>query len=97
MNYSIKILQDELNRINSAYERFVSKGTIETEHVLALANRIKARDLEQAITELKQALQLQQTGVMRSFYCDSKDCNDSKGALCNGFCKGLAEEPKNDA
>ena len=49
------------------------------------------------IAENTQALQLQQTGVMRSFYCDSKDCNDSKGALCNGFCKGLAEEPKNDA
>ena len=28
-----------------------------------------------------------------TFYCDSKKCNDSKGDLCNGYCKGLAETP----
>ena len=28
-----------------------------------------------------------------TFYCDSKKCNDSKGDLCNGYCKGIAETP----
>lgn len=65
MEYSIEILQKELDRINSAYERFVEKGTIDKEHILALSNRTKANGLQQAIAEIKQALQLQQTGVSK--------------------------------
>ncbi|WP_324069671.1 MAG: hypothetical protein RSE15_03980 [Flavobacterium sp.] len=67
MDYSIKILQDNLDKLNSRYERFVSNGSVEITSIIALDNRKKARHLEQAITELNQALQLQQTGVMPRF------------------------------
>jgi hypothetical protein len=63
MEYSIKILQENLDRLNSRYEKFVSNGSVEITSIIALDNRKKARDLQQAIIEINQALQLQQTGV----------------------------------
>ena len=39
---------------------------------------------------------LSQHHVITPFFCDSKDCNESKGVLCNGFCVGIADEPKNE-
>jgi hypothetical protein len=39
--------------------------------------------------------QLTLTDVGVTSYCDSKICNDSKGNLCNGWCKGVYKnEPK---
>mgnify|MGYP003658885595 CR=1 FL=1 len=42
-----------------------------------------------------QSEKLTLTDVVATSYCDSKICNDSKGNLCNGWCKGVYEnEPK---
>jgi hypothetical protein len=73
MEYSIKILQENLDRLNSRYEKFVSNGSVEITSIIALDNRKKARDLEQAITEINQSLQLQQTGVSTCFLEDVTD------------------------
>ena len=32
-------------------------------------------------------------GQSEQFYCDDEKCNNSKGEVCNGYCKGLSEIP----
>ena len=52
MEYSIKILQEDLDILNASYEKFVIKGTVKTNSVVALENRKKALDLSKAISIL---------------------------------------------
>ena len=51
-------------------------------------------ELEDVMFEEIKNQALRQHDVITPFFCDSKDCNESKGVLCNGFCVGIADEPK---
>lgn len=45
------------------------------------------------ITECKQCDIPVVVGRSEQSYCDDKKCNNSKGEICNGYCKGLSEVP----
>ena len=76
-------IKDSLESIK-IYGRYLSEFLL-PDQIDVLAKSLQ-KDIEQELT-------LTDVGV--TSYCDSKICNDSKGNLCNGWCKGVYEnEPK---
>ena len=70
-------------------KRIVNINGQTKEEVLISKLQEENRDLKRQITELTQALQLQQTGVIKSFYCNSettleKRC-DKQCSWCNSY------------
>lgn len=59
MDYVKQILEEQLNRLNSAYDRLVINGSVSKESDVAIDNRSKVKQIEIAL----------------SILCDSQDKN----------------------
>ena len=53
MKFTIGYLQNLLNGLNLAYDKFVINGTVEKESPSSIENRNKAKELEEAIKILE--------------------------------------------
>ena len=83
------------NKIMQIKPEHLEQLALEVQHIFdSGANEVRVYNMIQAFIENRgEALFL--PIVIKPSYCDAKDCNDSEGMICNGYCKGLTEtEPK---
>ncbi len=79
MEYSIEILKERLEKLNESYNKFVLSGKVEINNPVAIDNRKKAHDIEEALLLL--------VDVMPSLKCTCDwATNGSKKKLCDKDC-----------
>jgi hypothetical protein len=84
MEHAIEILKERLDKLNNAYSEFVLNGTVKTDSTVAIDNRKKAKDIEDALFRL--------ADVIKSFPCfdENNECTEQCG-LCKHVENGIKQ------
>lgn len=79
MNYSEKILREQLSRLNNLYNKHVNLGSVKSDSKVALDNRKQAKDIETSLLILSGVV-----GQSEQYFC----CNNQINQRCSKQCLG---------